>query len=894
MRMWLSRLWMLFRGGRRLDRELDEEIQSHLELAAADNRASGMDPAAAWDSARRSFGGVEPMKERYRDQRGLPFVDVLIQDVRYALRIFRRSPGFTATAVLSLALGVGANTAIFSVLDAVMLKALPVRDPQQLFVLEGGDFSYPAYEAFRQQNESVIDLFATSGMTTVDAQIEDGAPEQTHVSLVSAPYFLVLGAPPLIGRTFTADDDGVPGAHAVAVLNYRYWERRFGRDPAVIGKTIRISGTPITMIGVMPQAFFGEQVGRAPNLWVPLTMWGRVVPGRDLVASRTTSWLQIIGRLRPGGSTSQTATTLTAQYRQVLKESFGGDASDETRREIAGAHVTLAPAYNGISSLRRQFSRPLQILMIVVALVLLIACANVANLLSARATARRREIALRLALGISRRRLVRQLLTESLLLSATGGTVGVLIAWWARESLLRLVTADGSRVPLAVATDARLLTFVAVLTIVTAIVFGLVPACQSASVNLSLTTGHAVRGETRGNSVAIGSLLVIAEVAMSLVLLVGAGLFLRTLSNLHDVDLGFSPERLLIVDVNPIAAGYRERAYAPLCQRLLERLNAVPGVASATFSENGVLTGRDSDTNRMRPVDFVPGQDGVPSTRFDVVGPQYFRTMGVPLIAGRDIDVHDDAASRRVIVINEAMARRFFATANPIGRRMLWGTANDSQAYEVVGVVPDVKQHGPRDQVVLRFYVPYLQHRDPELNSARFMLRTAANPAGVLSLAQRAIQSEDKRLPILSVDTARGLEDRSLVQERMIATLSTVFTGLALGLAGIGLYGLMAYRVVQRTGEIGIRIALGAKRQQVLWLILRQDLALIAAGLAIGAPIAIAASRFVQSLLFGIDSSDHATVTAALLVMTSVGFVAGLGPAVRAAHIEPTVSLRHE
>jgi predicted permease len=893
MRMWLSRLSALFRGHRRLDRELDEEIQAHLDLAAADNRARGMDPAEAWDSARRSFGGVEPMKERYRDQRGLPFVDVLIQDVRYALRIFRRSPGFTATAVLSLALGLGANAAIFSVLDAVLLKALPVRDPEQLFVLQGGDFSYPAYEVFRQQNDSRIDLFATSGITTVDAQLEDGAPEQTHISLVSGPYFSVLGISPLIGRTFTGADDGVPGAHPIAVLSYGYWERRFGRDPAVLGRTIRISGTPITIIGVTPPAFFGEQVGRAPNLWVPLTMWARVVPGRDLVASRTTSWLQIIGRVRPGSSISETGTALTTQYRQMLAEMFAGDTSDDTRREIAGAQVTLLPAYNGVSSLRRQFSRPLQVLMIVVALVLLIACANVANLLIARATARRREIALRLALGISRRRLIRQLLTESLLLSAAGGAVGILVAWWARESLLRLVTADGSRVPLAAATDARLLTFVVALTFLTAIVFGLVPAWQSASVNLSAIMGHAGR-ETRRNRVAIGSLLVIAEVAMSLVLLVGAGLFLRTLSNLHDVDLGFAPERLLIVDVNPIAAGYRGGAYAAVCQRLLERLTALPGVASATFSENGVLTGRDSDTNRMRPVEFVTGEDGVPSTRFDTVGPQYFRTMGIPVLAGRDIDVHDDAASGRVMVINEAMARRFFATANPIGRRMLWGAADDSKAYDVVGLVPDVKQHGPRDQIVFRFYVPYLQHREPELDSARFMLRTAANPAAVLSLAQEAIQAEDKRLPIVSIDTARGLEDRSLVQERMIAALSTVFTGLALGLACIGLYGLMSYRLVQRTSEMGIRLALGAKQQQVLWLILRQDLALIAAGLAIGAPIAIAASKLIQSLLFGIDSSDQATLMAALLVMTSVGVVAGLGPAVRAARIEPTVSLRHE
>ena len=893
MRVFLSRLWAVFRG-HRLDRELDEEIQTHLELAAADNRAGGMGADEARAAARRSFGGVEPMKERYRDQRGLPFVELLIQDVRYALRIFRRSPGFTATAVLSLALGLGANTAIFSVLDAVLLKALPVRDPGQLFVLQGGDFSYPSYEAFRQQNESFTGLFATSGITTLDAQIENGAPEQAHVSLVSGPYFSVLGVPALVGRTFTADDDRVPGAHPIAVLSYGYWERRFGRDSGVLGKTIRVSGTPITMIGVAPPAFFGEQVGAAPDLWVPLTMWARVVPGRDLVASRTTSWLQIIGRLRPGGRISLTGTALTTQYRRVLTETFGHDAPDDTRREIAEAHVTLLPAYNGLSSLRRQFSRPLQVLMLVVALVLLIACANVANLLIARATARRGEIALRIALGISRRRLIRQLLTESLLLAAAGGAVGLVVAWWGRESLLRLVTADGSRVPLAVATDARLLAFVAALSVVTGIVFGLAPAWQSASVNLSATMGNARHGRTRRGRVAIGSLLVVAEVAMSLVLLMGAGLFLRTLSNLHDVDLGFAAERLLVVDVNPMAAGYRDGAYAAVCQRLLERLNAVPGVASATFSENGVLTGRDSDTNRMRPDDFVPEGDGVPSTRFDAVGPQYFKTMGIPLLAGRGIDVHDDANSRGVMVVNEAMARRFFGKANPIGRRMVWGVGSESKALEIVGVVRDVKQHGPRDQAERRFYVPYFQHGQPELVSARFALRTTANPSVVLSLVRQAIQSEDKTLPIVSVDTVAGLEDRTLLEEHMIATLSSVFTFLALGLACVGLYGLLAYRVVQRTNEIGIRMALGAARPHVLWVVLRQDFALIAAGLAIGAPLALAASRLIQNQLFGVESADPGTLMAAMAVMTVVGIVAGLGPALRAAHVEPAASLRHE
>jgi predicted permease len=825
-------------------------------------------------------------------QRGLPFVDVLIQDSRYALRSFRRSPGFTATAVLSLALGLGANTAIFSVLDAVLLRALPVKDPRQLFVLRTGDFSYPAYQAFRQQNQSFTDLFATSGITTLDAQIGDGASERAQVSLVSGSYFSVLGVPALVGRPFTVDEDRIPGAHPIAVLSYGYWERRFGRDPALLGRTIHISGTPVIVIGITPPAFFGEWVGAVADIWVPLTMWPRVVPGRNLLASPTTSWLQIVGRLKPVSDVRRSEAALTAQYVQVLTDTYP-HAPDDIRRDIARVHVTLEPANKGLSSLRRQFARPLQVLMAIVVLVLLIACSNVANLLIARTTGRRHEIALRLALGISRRRLIGQVLTESLLLSVISGTVGLIFAWWSRDALLRLVTPDGSPVPLAVTTDTRLHAFVAALSMVTGIGFGLAPAWQSAHVNLVSTIGSAARGASGRARLALGSVLVISQVAMSLVLLMGAGLFLRTLLNLRNVDLGFAPESLLIVDVNPLAAGYRDGAYGTLCKRLLERLNAIPGVASATFSENGVLTGRDADTHHLRPDDFVASDD-LPDIRFDAVGPAYFKTLGIPLLAGRDIDAHDDASGRRVIVINEALARLFFAGANPIGRQMLWGVGENSRAVEIVGVARDVKQHGPRDRTEPRFYVPYSQHGAAELGSARFMLRTAANPAAVLSLARQATASLDKALPIVSVDTGIGLEDRTLLQERMIATLSSAFAVLAVALACIGVYGLMAYRVVQRTSEVGIRMALGATPQHVLWLVLRQDLAWIAAGIAIGAPLAMAVSRLVHGLLFGVEGTEPATLMAAIVVMTSVGIVAGSAPALRAAQVEPAVSLRHE
>jgi predicted permease len=874
-----------------LERELDDELRAYLDASIEHNVRAGMTLADATRAARVEIGGVEAVKDRIRDVGWESVVESLWRDVRYSTRVLRRSPGFTSIAVASLALGLGANTAIFSVLDAVLLKALPVSHPEELFVLRSGEFSYPAYDSLRE-NGAFADLLATSGITALDVGIDQGELEKADVSLVSGSYFSVLGVPAQIGRTFTADDDRVPGSHPIVVLSDGYWERRFGRDPASVGKTIRVSGTPLTIVGVAPPGFFGERVGVAPAFWIPLTMWARVVPGRNLIASPTTSWLQVIGRLRPGSSTVVVEEQLTAQYRQVLNQTFP-HAEDDLRREIAQTHVTLSPADRGLSTLRGQFSLALEILMGVVGLVLLIACANVANLLLARAMARRREIALRLALGISRRRLIRQLLIESVLLSLAGAIAGLFVGWWSRELLLRLVSGDGSRVPLATATDARLLAFVGALSIATGITFGLVPAWLSARVDLSAILGGARRGAIGGARSAIGSVLVVIQVAISIVLLVGAGLFLRTLANLHNVDLGFAPERLLIVDVDPMAAGYRGPAFGELCQRLLERLNAVPGVTSATFSENGVLRGRDSDTNRMRPDDFVPGPEGIPSTRFDAVGPQYFNTLGIPLLAGRDIGVQDVAASGRVMVVNEAMAHLFFGHQNPVGRRMLWGTAADSTAYEIVGVTRVVKHHGPRDQPDRRFYVPYFQ-RQSDLASARFMLRTAANPAAVLALTRQAILSEDALLPIVSVDTATALDDRTLVRERMVATLSALLTAIALTLACIGLYGLMAYRVVQRTSEMGIRMALGAARIDVLWLVLRQDVALIAAGMVIGAPAAIAVSGLIRSLLFGVAPADPASLITALSIMTALGIAAGAGPALRAAQIEPVVALRHD
>jgi predicted permease len=818
----------------------------------------------------------------------------MIQDFRYAIRGLRKSPGFTVVAVLTLALGIGATTAIFSLFDAVVLKSLPVKNPDELFIASAGH--YGLYQAFRKETDLFSDVLASGSIEELDATIDSGVTEKTRVSLVSASYFSTLGVPAAMGRAFGAGDERPAGEPPIAVVSYAYWQRRLARDPAVIGRIVRVRGVPITVVGVAPAGFFGEEVGASPDLWVPLTMWSRIVPGRDLLNSPGTSWLRIVGRLKPGVSVPQAEAKLTITFRRVLEGVFGPKMSTDLRRDINESSLRLTPAGQGVSRLRGRFAEPLQLLLAAVVLVLLISCANVANLLLARAAARRREIDLRLALGMSRLRLVRQLMTESLVLSTIGAVLGLAFAWFGREALLRLVSADGSRAPVAVETDLRLVAFVAVVSVATAILFGSVPAWRS--LRASLVTSLAARRSSGNRSHHIVSpLLVVAQVAVSLVLVMGAGLFLRTLTNLRSVNLGFVPERLLVLDVNPRAAGYAIDQSAAVTHRVLERLRGVPGVTAASFSENGVMFGRDSSTNLIRPEGFVAGAEGFPRAQWDIVGPRYFSTMGIPLVAGRDFADRDDESSPQVAAINEAMAKRLFAGANPIGRRLVWGDDKPTD-FEVIAVVRDIKHTGPRDEPHLRFYLPYRQLSKTrpswDLASVRFLVRTAADPVAMLPVLHRAIAAEDVRLSVRNAYAAPELIDRALIQERMIAKLSIAFGVLAVGLACIGLYGLIGYQVVQRTSEIGIRMALGAQRTHVLWATLRRALVWTTAGIGLGIPFALAASRTAESLLFGLNPMDLMTVSAAAAIMLMLGGLAAYIPAHRASRIDPLVALRYE
>ena len=659
-----------------------------------------------------------------------------MNDFRYSIRGLLKAPAFTIVAVLTLALGIGATTAIFSLFDAVVLKSLPVKNPDELFIASGGH--YRLYQALRKETDLFSDVTASGSIEELDATIDSGVPEKTRVSLVSASYFSTLGVPAVMGRAFGPGDERPAGEPAIAVVSHAYWQRRLARDPAVVGRVVRVRSVPIEIVGVAPAGFFGEEVGASPDLWVPLTMWASIVPGRDLLNSPGTSWLRIIGRLKPGVSVPQAEARLTITFRRVLEGIFGPSTSRNVRREIDESTLRLTPAGQGVSRLRGRFAQPLQLLLAAVVLVLLISCANVANLLLSRAASRRREIDLRLALGMSRMRLVRHVMTESLVLSAMGASLGLVLAWLGREALLRLVSADGSRAPVAVETDLRLIAFVAVVSVVTALLFGSVPAWRSLrTVVTSLATR---RGSINRSNPIVSPLLVVAQVAVSLVLLMGAGLFLRTLTNLRNVDLGFVPERLIVLNVNPQAAGYKGENAVAITQRVLERMRTIPGVTAASYSENGVLFGRDSDRSdaaggiscgrQLSPREVGCRRSEVLHGDGHSAGhrPRFQRSGQRVVAAGRGHQRNDGAA---------IFFRRESCRPPPgVGRRQ-------AHRFRGLAVVRDVKQGSPRDEPQLRFYLPYRQLMVTRpswiLASVQFLVRTAVDPAAMLPALQRAV-----------------------------------------------------------------------------------------------------------------------------------------------------------
>ncbi|MGB0034826.1 MAG: ABC transporter permease [Candidatus Acidiferrales bacterium] len=848
-------------------------------------------------------------------------MQTLLQDIRYGIRILIKNPGFTIVAVLTLALGIGANTAIFTMVNSVLLSSLPVKDPSQLVALtdpdshgmsvgsQDGDralLTYAEFQAMSERNHAFSGVLALeSGQQKInvatEGQTDEGAP--ASINMVSGSYFSVLGVNPILGRAFTTEVDKVRDANPVAVISYRFWQSRFGADKAILGRKIRIRSTSFDIVGVAPPQFQGITVGFAPDIWVPLTMQAELFPGEDFLSVEKnpvekTEWLQVLARRKPGVTLAQAKADAEVTFQQYLESQIGTGITPEDKREFLNQHIALVDGSHGTSSLHERFGKPLVILMGVVGLVLLIACANVANLLLARAASRQKEIAVRVSLGAGPGRLFRQLLTESLLLSGIGGAIGLLLAQWADALLLQLVSRDPSPVPLDVHPDTRILGFTLGVSLLTGILFGLAPAIRAARVDLNTalkgTSKGVVGGAARGGRLPLGKILVVAQVALSLVLLIVAGLFVHSFAKLTQVQLGFDHDHLLLFAVDAVTAGYKGPAAAQLYKDLAARIEAVPGVRAVSFSHNGLFSGSES-SDEISIEAYTPKSGQKMNARFDHVGPNYFSTVGIPVLVGREIGPQDEGSGQRVGLINQTMARYYFGDESPLGRRIWDMFPTTHTDFVVVGVVADAKYNSLSEVTPRRFYLPTFQPLDEgETRFAKFEVRAAGDPYTIAASVRQVVKQTAATLPPIEMETMDELVSQSLTSDRMITKLSGFFGALAALLACIGIYGIMGYAVAGRTNEIGIRMALGAQSGNVLWLVLRESLLLVGVGVAIGLPAVIGAAKLISSLLFGLTPADPVALVLATLLMFAVAALAGYIPARRASRIDPMVALRYE
>ncbi len=848
-------------------------------------------------------------------------MQTLWQDLRFGARMLLKQSGFTLIAVLTLALGIGANTAIFSVVDAVLLKSLPVKDPEQLVLLshtnsgkQSDSFSYSNYEQIRNHDQTLAGVLAYYPLRlTVNV---DGQPEPAlNGQLVTGSYYQVLGAGALLGRMLAPEDDLKPGAHPVCVISHNYWQRRFGADPSVIGKTIHLGGHPFTVIGVSREEFFGLEVGSVMDISAPLAMQQQVMPGSQSFAEEDWERFRLVGRLRPGVTMAQAQASLGLLYQQYVADLVARYAGHEKGVNEANwyqtdARLLVSSGSQGVSDLRRQFSQPLFVLTCVVALVLLIACANVAGLLLARGVARRKEMAVRLALGAGRLRLARQLFTESLLLACLGSLLGLLLAWWGTQLLLPLLSQREIPLSLNLNPDLRLLGFTAGMTVLTSVLFGLTPAFVATRVEVQSALKQDAPGRSGRGALSFGRVFVIAQVALSLLLLVGAGLLVRSLQKLRQVETGYARENVLALKLEPVGSDLKTRPdvfprLTVFYDELLRRVKAMPGVQRASLvgyspiSRSEWLVEGENPEQRSRTLRqlFVEGQPLQPEAETPVnfmqVYPNSFATLGIPLMTGRDFGPQDKKGAQDVVVINESLARLLFGRANPIGRRFGQVYPTRWCCWEIIGVVKDAKYISLREESRPMFYVPFTQ-LDTGMGQMTLVARTTGETAPLAAAMQREARALDPGMPRFEVETLAAQLEVSLTQERLIARLSSLFGLLALVLVCIGLYGVMAYDVARRTQEIGLRMALGAQPRDVLRLILGQGLLVAGIGIALGLSAALALTRLMKALLFNVSPTDPLIFAVIVLLLLLVALLACWLPARRATKVDPMIALRSE
>jgi predicted permease len=878
-RMFLARLRGLF-AARRGDARIEDEIQSHVELAASDYQRRGMTSEQAHLEARRQFGGPAQVAEAWRDQRSLPLIETFVKDLRYALRQLRANPGFATAAVLTLALGIGANTAIFRVLDAVVLRSLPVREPEKLVIVrafdgKGWGLNYPLFRELSARQHAVEGMFAFSDFPVKDAVLSSGPMTGLTGRIATGGYFQVLGVDAQLGRVFTEDDDR-PSAPPVAVVSYAFWQRAFAGKPEALGKSIQINQAMVTIVGVTPREFFGERVGSAPDVWLPLHMSRQVWLNVDTPSA---ALLTCMARLRHDVPLPQAQAALNVLYRQMNDLQLHYSGGGESR-------LVLEPGSQGVRDLQTKFSRPLLVLAGIVGLVLLIACSNLANLLLARAAARTHEMGVRLALGAARARLIRQLLTESLVLAALGSLLGFALAAWGSRELVTLASA-GQSWRLSIDSGWRVIGFTAAVSAIAACLFGLAPALAATRLDVHSALQANGRTQSGGRSQhATARAFVVAQISVSLMLLAGASLLVRTFWNLSHQDLGYRREGVLMVQTGLDFSTFGMFKNLPL-QPLYERLNAIPGVRSAALVGLGPFS-RITSGGRMALAERPPvkGEE----VRRVSVSPRYFETMGIPMVTGRPITEDDRAGTAQVAVIGETAARILFGRTDPVGRFFSEAEQFDTKAaIQIVGVAHDIRLSNPRDPFGMVLYRPMAQSPLP-LSS--MVLRTTGDPALFAASARQAIQEAAPGLKIANIRPLGDVLDSTLSQEKMMALLSGAFGLLALVLAGVGLYGVIAYGVEQRTQEIGIRLALGASRGEIAGLLLREVGQVLAIGLALGGAATVALGQSVKALLFGVTPHDPLMLICAAALLSVVAIVAGYLPARRAARLDPLEALR--
>jgi putative ABC transport system permease protein len=906
--VWLIRFIGVIVPGRfraRFRQEWEAELEYREDLLARWDRLDWRSKLGLlWRSLGAFWDALQLQPRRLEDE--------MFQDLRYGARMLLKSKMFTLVAALSLALGIGANTAIFSVINALMLRTLPVKDAHELALFsvvraQGPDYllTRPFYEMVRGQNQSFTGVIATGNVgrarLMAPEPVSGGAVESVQRQSVSGNFFSVLGVGAVVGRTLTEADDNPAGPEPAAVISHEFWQRRFGLDPAVVGRRVTVNDTAVTIVGVAPPGFFGVEVGTRPELWTPIIALNNPSPSQRIAWTE-----QVMGRLRPGVSFAQAQAEMDVFFRRHLDDLAGAHGANWTptqRRQHFETRMRLEAGGAGWTDLRRKFQRPLLILMTTVALTLLIACVNIANLLLARAASRRKEIAVRLALGAGRFRLVRQLLTESVLLAMLGAAAGLFFARACARALIAYLPQQTSGV-LDVAPDARVLMFTLAVSVLTGLLFGLAPAWQATRINLTSSLKDQAGAGAAPSRMALNKLLVVTQVALSLFLLIGAGLFVRSLRNLRTLDAGIDYENIVQFSIDP-GGGYDVAQRANLHKQMLARLEALPGARSATYSAGGLLSGDLVALNVTVP-GYTPAPDENMGCNSMTVGPRFFETMKMPLLAGRDFGPQDERpassgnnpgfrgfepsqnladAPPLPAVINQAMARYFFGQQNPIGKRFT--VRLTGQPYEIIGVVKDAKYMNLREQPP-RTYYNYGSFR------GTFQLRTEGDPAGYAATIQRLAREMDPQLQVVRLRTMKDVVDDSLAQERFIAQISSAFSLFALLLACVGLYGVMSYDGASRTNEIGVRMALGARGADVVRMVMRETMLMVATGMAIGLGAALATTRLISTLLFGLTPNDPATIAAAVLLMIAVAALAGYLPARRASRVDPMTALRCE